>query len=426
MRQTIKKTLQPLEIALKKAFGIRKERKGRIFDSRGIANDSHEKITRYILFIPLFQKIRILVNVSEFSNGISTQIATHTGGGNAYEPKTTLYTIKTRYKIFGIQIFSKTTTSLNNPRNLTLYATIGEGDFANIGKYVATNPNIENEIFALIKDLDSTSKALVLRQISLSLKAYKANNHAITELTADEIAELTKINAEFYPNILELGANLYAYNGYLLPKNHFEISVFWHKHSLLCLDSRTLETMRSKDFIDVGGFIGDSAIIFEREFCDKKIYSFEATKANFRLMERTLELNNSKRIVPINKGLGANHSTMQICVNESGSSIVAHHSDEMESVEIITLDSFVRENKIEVGFIKVDIEGFEMEFLKGAKETITTQKPAMLISIYHFGSDYFKIKPFIESWDLGYKFKIHHGTDDSLTFETVLFCEIVE
>ena len=184
--------------------------------------------------------------------------------------------------------------------------------------------------------------------------------------------------------------------------------------------------MRNKDFIDVGGFVGDSAIIFEQEFCDKNIYSFEATKSNFKLLERTLWLNNATRIIPINKALGAVEGKMQICVNESGSSIVAHHSDEMEITEIITLDSFVRENRIEVGFIKVDIEGFEMEFLKGAKETIESQKPAMLISIYHQPSDYFDIKPLIESWNLGYKFKIHQGIDYSLVVETALFCEVVE
>lgn len=86
----------------------------------------------------------------------------------------------------------------------------------------------------------------------------------------------------------------------------------------------------------------------------------------------------------------------------------------------------MRENKIEVGFIKVDIEGFEMEFLKGAKETICTQKPAMLLSIYHQGSDYFGIKPLIESWNLGYTFKIHKGVDLSITGETALFCEVLE
>ena len=97
-----------------------------------------------------------------------------------------------------------------------------------------------------------------------------------------------------------------------------------------------------------------------------------------------------------------------------------------ELVEITTLDEFVRENKIEVGFIKVDVEGFEMEFLKGAKETICTQKPAMLLSIYHQASDYFGIKPLIESWNLGYKFKIHQGIDYSIPVETALFCEVLE
>ena len=76
MKQKFKKTLQPLEIAFKKALGIYKIRKGQIFDSRGFILDSREKITRYILFLPLFQKVRILTNTSEFSNA-PTQI----GGG---------------------------------------------------------------------------------------------------------------------------------------------------------------------------------------------------------------------------------------------------------------------------------------------------------------------------------------------------------
>ncbi len=68
MKNAFKRTFQPLEIAVKKALGIRKKRKGQIFDSNGFAINSREKITRYILFIPLFAKIRTLVNVSEFNN----------------------------------------------------------------------------------------------------------------------------------------------------------------------------------------------------------------------------------------------------------------------------------------------------------------------------------------------------------------------
>ena len=143
-------------------------------------------------------------------------------------------------------------------------------------------------------------------------------------------------------------------------------------------------------------------------------------------MERTLELNNSKRVIPINKGLGDKESTMQISILGDGSSFCHSFGQKTETAHIITLDSFVREHNIEVGFIKVDIEGFEMKFLEGAKETIRTQKPAMAISIYHLGTDYFKIKPLIESWDLGYTFKIAKTSKRYFTLGTILFCEIME
>ncbi len=283
---------------------------------------------------------------------------------------------------------------------------------------------------ALCEGLSEENKIWLLRQIHREKHAFERKSWCIDNLTQNERNELVKIYTEFYPNIFKLGENLYFYNGYFFPTNFCEISVMWHKHSLSVLEPSTLAKMRGKDFIDVGGFIGDSAVLFEREFCDKHIYTFEPTKENFRLLNRTLELNHSKRIIPVNRALGAVSGTMEIhyrTENIGGSS--ALFGDEgtiAEVVQITTLDDFVRENNIQVGFIKVDIEGFEMEFLKGAKETICTQKPAMLLSIYHQPSDYFGIKPLIESWNLGYTFKIHKGVDLSVTSETALFCEVVE
>ena len=66
----------------------------------------------------------------------------------------------------------------------------------------------------------------------------------------------------------------------------------------------------------------------------------------------------------------------------------------------------MKENNIEVGLIKTDLEGFEQSFLKVALETIKEQKPVLIISIYHNYSDFFEIKPMIENLNLGYKFKI--------------------
>lgn len=320
------------------------------------------------------------------------------------------------YKVFGIRIFAKKTQR-------RLYFTHSLKD--NIGEYVAKSCD-NKQILRLVANLSAKDRDFVLLQIARMVEAHSQQNPIISNLTYNERCDLARIWRDFLPQILRLGDNLYFYDGYFLPINHFEVSVFWHKHSLSVLEEKTLKWMRGRDFIDVGGFIGDSAVIFEREFCDKNIYAFEPTKANFALMQRTLTLNNAKRVIPVNKALGAESGTMEINILGSSSSIcLSCETNNKERIEITTLDEFARAHKIKVGFIKVDIEGFEMEFLKGAKEIISTQKPAMLISIYHQASDYFEIKPLIESWDLGYKFKIHKGTDFSLVAETVLFCEIL-
>ena len=52
----------------------------------------------------------------------------------------------------------------------------------------------------------------------------------------------------------------------------------------------------------------------------------------------------------------------------------------------------------------MDIEGSELEAIKGARNTICKFRPILLISVYHLPKDFFEIKPLIESLGLGYKF----------------------
>ena len=76
-----------------------------------------------------------------------------------------------------------------------------------------------------------------------------------------------------------------------------------------------------------------------------------------------------------------------------------------------------------MGLIKVDIEGAEQIFLKGAKQTISTQRPILLLSIYHNIDDFFNIKPLIESWDLNYKYKIYRPHIPEIFRDTLLIAE---
>lgn len=185
---------------------------------------------------------------------------------------------------------------------------------------------------------------------------------------------------------------------------------------------KNLHLFKDKDIIDVGGFVGDSAMIFER-YTNKKVYSFEASNTNFKKMLQTIELNQLKKTMPINKGLGSKSEKLLIQSNSGAASSFVFGDNQSEEVEIITLDSFVEQYNLEVGLIKVDIEGFEMEFLKGAIKTLKKQRPALIISIYHSVNDFFEIKPFIESLGVGYNFKIFKPIDYTILEETCLLCE---
>ena len=96
-----------------------------------------------------------------------------------------------------------------------------------------------------------------------------------------------------------------------------------------------------------------------------------------------------------------------------------------EKIKIKTLDEVVKEENLQIGLIKVDVEGAEQDFLAGAMETIKTQKPALLLDIYHTGEYFFEIKTNIENLNLGYKFKIRKATKDRIIDDTVLICEVL-
>lgn len=294
----------------------------------------------------------------------------------------------------------------------------------NIAKYLLKDRNkVDKEISKLIEGLDRDSVETVYRIVSRLQRALMTDNEPVLQ-TKVEKEECEKITSEFEPNIYIINQKKYYYSGYFLPIFHFEISVFWHKHSMNVFSKNTLEKIQNSDIIDVGGFIGDSALIF-REFTKQKIHTFEATSKNFTLMQKTLELNESSQIIANKLALGDKKGTLTFNYFGSGSSAMHGVGSKTEEVEVDTLDNYVAKNNVKVGFIKVDIEGSENLFLQGALETIRTQKPAMLISIYHHPEQFFGIKPFLESLNLGYTFKIHKPVDYTIACETALFCEVL-
>ena len=146
--------------------------------------------------------------------------------------------------------------------------------------------------------------------------------------------------------------------------------------------------------IDVGANIGDSAIVFRDEFPDNPIICFEPEEINYNFIFKTLNLNNSQNISVEKLALGDKKSTTYLKYAVEMNNYISDNGE--QQVNMVTLDDYVKENNIKVGLIKVDIEGFEKNFIEGAKETIRTQAPTLLLSIYHSVDDFFTIKPMIE------------------------------
>ena len=279
---------------------------------------------------------------------------------------------------------------------------------------------------ALISGLDNESRNTVSDIIHRMGMIADGNKSLQDVYTQREQEEFVRMNDEFSSKIVKLNDNLYYYNGYYLPVNQFDSSVFFTRYGIDKLT--TLDSVRNKHIIDAGGYVGDTALLFS-SYTDKSIHVFEASPSNMDIIRETIRLNNLDNIVPVSKALGEKSGTATFSLGERNScnSLVErpgyNYPNHIE-VPVITLDDYVRENNLEVGLIKVDIEGGEQLLLKGAVETIRTQHPILLISIYHSANDFFEIKPMIEKMCDKYTFRIIKPANSAIVIETILLAEV--
>lgn len=279
---------------------------------------------------------------------------------------------------------------------------------------------------ALISGLDNESRNTVSDIIHRMGMIADGNKSLQDVYTQREQEEFVRMNDEFSSKIVKLNDNLYYYNGYYLPVNQFDSSVFFTRYGIDKLT--TLDSVRNKHIIDAGGYVGDTALLFS-SYTDKNIHVFEASPSNMDIIRETIRLNHLDNIVPVSKALGEKSGTATFSLGERNScnSLVErpgyNYPDHIE-VPVVTLDDYVRENNIEVGLIKVDIEGGEQMLLKGAVETIRTQHPILLISIYHSANDFFEIKPMIEKMCGKYTFRIVKPANPAIALETILLAEV--
>lgn len=270
----------------------------------------------------------------------------------------------------------------------------------------------------LIKGLDEES----INTINVILKRIRAYQYDQKIFYNENEKNDFNQNGRFQNKILKINDDCYVYKNYFLPVNHFEYDVFYEKLFTYKLENK--DKIYDLDIIDAGACSGDSALILS-ELTSKNVYAFEPVSSNYDNMIKTIELNDVKNIIPQKKGLSSEIKKENIYIFENASSLKYNPSNttNIESIEITTIDDYVEQNNLNVGLIKSDIEGMEMELLKGAFKTINKYKPTLLISVYHSANDFFKIKEYIENLNLGYKIKIIKPKNGYILVGTILIAQ---
>jgi FkbM family methyltransferase len=141
-------------------------------------------------------------------------------------------------------------------------------------------------------------------------------------------------------------------------------------------------------FIDVGANIGLMTLLGARRVGPSGgVYAFEPAPATFGLLQDNISLNQMKNIHAMNVGLGSAQGVEVIYSNRQNNrgmiSFVEKEpgAAEVDEVPVQTLDEFWEEKSNgPVKMIKIDVEGWELEVLKGAQALLShTEAPILCV-----------------------------------------------
>lgn len=273
------------------------------------------------------------------------------------------------------------------------------------------------EIFA--KTSDTTTRDLVLKSYNaLQDEESKQIYHCLflwhtVGINMPELMFTHMVMRTLKNRLIEKGTDLSAYN------NNYDVNFFFDNQYFALPQIKHTPDEDDGIFIDCGAFDGSTVKDFVK-YCGgkyNKIYSFEPIPRQYENCLQNIQKWGIERVEFIQKGVWSSKAAFNFLDGGPGSCVSAGGT---VPVEVIDIDSAVAENE-KVTFIKMDVEGAELEALKGAYNTIRRCKPKLAVCIYHKPSDIIEIPLWISAVlpDYNYRFYIRHHYVNR--WETVLY-----
>ena len=179
---------------------------------------------------------------------------------------------------------------------------------------------------------------------------------------------------------------------------------------------------KGETIIDAGAYVGKDSINFASINGFKNVvYALEPQKDSFK----SLLLNVSNEmydgvIFPLKLGVWSTNVKQKLIGHGSSASLVCSPTigiNSYEEIDCIAIDEYF--NDVKIDFIKMDVEGAELEALIGAKKTIEYYKPKLAISVYHRVRDLVDIPLFLKRLRPDYELylqQIHPGIKETILF----------
>ena len=241
------------------------------------------------------------------------------------------------------------------------------GFYDNINCIMCNKNNLENKI----KWILNVENIYIINNIRKNGMELVRKNHTTT--IRSEIFEtivnnkyikqnyIAKINNDIYFTPDEVQVS-YINSGNAEPYNG-EISI---------INEYINKTKRNITFLDIGVNIGTHSIVYSKLF--KTVLAFEADIYNYNQSKENLMINNIVNVNLFNNALGSSEGFVKTVQHNKHSRgcIYTVSSDNKNDIQQITLDSLNLNN---IDFIKIDVEGNELDVIKGATKTIQRNKP---------------------------------------------------
>lgn len=166
--------------------------------------------------------------------------------------------------------------------------------------------------------------------------------------------------------------------------------------------------------VDCGAYTGDTVKLFYDKVPGCGVIALEPDEKNFELLQKL----KYPKFKCMKAGAWSEDTTLHFSNKSGGTSTVEISALGSSIIEVKSLDHLP--DCRSATYIKMDIEGSELEALKGAEEIIRERKPKLAICIYHQPQDFFEIPIYVKKLNPDYKLFIHHH-HTCRSAETVLY-----